>query len=1040
MMPRSFLRSMFFVLAILLVATSTAAAFQAPPPPATPPAPVTPRNPTNPAAQRQAGQPQGSRPASAQAAWPTTGTALEPVTVDQVAPGLSYRPVKTLGVTTEPYLPETDTVYLNRPGHLFIDHANNSLYVVEDSGNRLLKFNASGALQWKVGKAGVPYGDQYVLNSPRDIAKAPDGNIWVADGYRIVEYTPAGVYVQEVSGIEFDAENNSTDWFDNAYGIAFDGLNHLFVSEQYNQRVLVFDWATGTAPVLKKTATIGTKNAPGNDDTHLGSPIRLEAQADGTLYILEQWNGQVRRCPYDATGDSWTCSVFYSGMNNPMGLAFDAAGSLYISDNNNGRIVKCTGSTSDTCSDYITDLWAWDIALDTSGKLYAAMPWECMIAQYSAAGQRITQTYLGTENVCYQTDNQHFNQPRAKLDPQGNLYVLEEAGQRLLKFSPTGSWQWTFGTAGHDIQDNQHLNWPHNLDFGADGTIYIADSYRVLLLNPNKTYKNQILAAQDDYFGWIADVAVNPVTRNIYAADHNRQRVMIFNGTTLALVDQIGVTDDCRTDNTGLCNPIGLAFDSAGNLFVVQENPTRTVKKYNNAKQVVLTLGEPNSDWSEEHGRFGNPDDVTVDSQNRIYVSDIWNNRAEIFDSTGAYLATLGGGWGERHGEFRGVAQVSVGGGLTYVSDIQNARVEVFAQGVPGWAQMNLNGFGRRFDTGVSALEVYNGRLYAGTSNWNNGSGGSLWSSPDGRTWTQERAPGELAGGSNPAITDMQVFNGRLYVSTCWGDGSLAQLWRYDGTNWEKVLEHASAGFSVMTVFDGKLYVGDIGKGKTDTTPPEGESIWRSANGSSGAANWEEMATGGKGNTNNTGFGGFGEFNGRLYASIYNETDGMEIWRMNEAGTAWDTVESGGLGDARTYDPGSFAVFNNELYLGARNEETGAKLWKTGSGNSGTWYMITGDGFNNAANVKIESLFPFNGRMYAVTGNQEGVEVFVTDDGGDWQPYMTGGFGDLFNNGTLWSSATTVFNGSLYIGTWNGAKGGQIWQMLNQVYLPMTLR
>ena len=791
MMPRSFLRSMFFIMAILMITSSSAAAFQSPPPtqPARPPA-----------------APLSQPGAASQAALP----AQDPVTVNQVAPGLSYRPVKTLGVSGEPYLPETGTVYINRPGHLLLDPVDNSLYVVEENGYRLLKYNADRSLAWKRGVAGISSGGEDAFNQPKDIAKAPDGNIWLADGSRILEYTPGGDRVQSVTEIEYDLDGRATDWLENAYGIAFDGLGHMFVSEQWAHRVVIFDWTSGAAPVYKNTATIGTRYESGNDATHLNTPIRLAAQADGTLYIMEQDNQQVRRCPYDA--GTWTCSLFYTGLGNPQGMALSPSGALYIADSGHGQIIKCTGSSAATCSVFINDRSAWDIAIDANGNLFASDPYHCAVAKYNASGGQVTDTYVGTWDVCYQSDNQHFNKPRAKLDPQGNLYVLEESGQRLLKFSPQGAWLWTFGTAGHDIRDNNNLTWPHGLDFAADGRIYIVDSYRVLILNPDKSFNNEILPAQDDYFGWIADVAVNPITKNLYVADRNRNRVMIYNPTTLAMVDQIGITDDCRTDNTGLCNPLGLAFDSAGFLYISQEYPNRTVKKYNSTtKTVVLTLGGPDSDWSDEHGRFDNPDDVTVDAQGRIYVSDIWNNRIEIFNASGAYQATIGGRWGDRHGELRGASQASVASsGQVYVSDFSNGRIEVFAPGVPGWLQKNLNGFGRKNDIGVNALEIYNGKLYAATCNWGNGNGGSVWSSPDGRTWTQVAAPGEVATGDSPCIPDMQVFDGKLYATTTWGN-NIARLWRYNGSTWAKVMERASIGFTAMTVFDNQLYVSDIG-------------------------------------------------------------------------------------------------------------------------------------------------------------------------------------------------------------------------------------
>ena len=65
-------------------------------------------------------------------------------------PGLSYRYVKTFGVTGQPYI--ADSIHVNRPHGLFID-GNNNVYVVERGGNRLLRFNSTGVSTLVIGKA-----------------------------------------------------------------------------------------------------------------------------------------------------------------------------------------------------------------------------------------------------------------------------------------------------------------------------------------------------------------------------------------------------------------------------------------------------------------------------------------------------------------------------------------------------------------------------------------------------------------------------------------------------------------------------------------------------------------------------------------------------------------------------------------------------------------------------------------------------------------------------------------------------------------------
>lgn len=89
---------------------------------------------------------------------------------------------------------------------------------------------------------------------------------------------------------------------------------------------------------------------------------------------------------------------------------------------------------------------------------------------------------------------------------------------------------------------------------------------------------------------------------------------------------------------------------------------------------------------------------------------------------------------------------------------------------------------------------------------------------------------------------------------------------------------------------------------------------------------------------------------------------------------------------------------------------------------------MVGNGFGDINNEKIESLYVFEGDLYAVTFNLEtGVEVWVSSNGTSWEQINPDGFGDGNNWATLWNSATITFQNHLYIGTWNDTSGGELW-------------
>lgn len=977
-------------------------------------------------AHQPGGQP-GSHPlAPGGPASAVPSAAVNAAPGDLGKPGLSFRYLDSMGELEVPYF--ADTAHLNRPISLYIDPVSNTLFVTEEQGFRALAYASDKTNLLALGRAGVSYTDNYVFGGARDVMVAPDGHVWVGDWARIVEYTASGDFIRNFP--EEEPWNSGSDHgrFDDAHSIAFDGIGHMFVADGNNHRVEIFNWVSGSAPVYK--TSIGFTDQPGSDLTHLNTPIRVRTRPDGTVYILDYGNDRVMRCLFNSLGDSWSCTEFFTGLSDPQGLALDASGAVYISDTRNGQIIKCMGST---CSMFYVDGWSYGVAVDNAGYIYSSEAYNCVVDKYSPSGTFI-EHYLGVPGVCYLTDNHHFNFPRAKIDAQGNLLVLEESGHRLLKFSPNGSFLWSVGEAGRDGWENDHLNYPHGLDTDKNGNIYVADNWRVQIFNPNGVYQTTIGTPPDKAnptFSWVTDVAVNQENGNIYIADANNNRVAIYSSARV-FIGQIGTTGQCLQTNLGLCSPLGVGLDATGNIYVADTGNNR-VQKFNASRQYMMTLGIT-GEWSDQHNGFGNPENVVVDNAGRIYVGDIWNNRVQVFDATGAYLASIGGDWGAKNGQFRGAADVSVdSSGQVHVSDSGNARIQMFAQRYPGWLQTNINGFGYRGASSLTAVEVYNNHLYAASANWGNETDSGVWRSPDGKTWASITAPGQITGPDNKVIVDLQVFNGQLYASTGW-TSDLSRLWRFDGAAWQMVLEQPVYSFATMTVFSGKLYMSELLNGDNPSF-----SIWRSASGNSGGS-WSEMVIGSSSNTGFLGVLGFAEFHGRLYAAVINQEKGMEILRLANDQNSWEAVSTGGFGNPENWNTGGLTVFHDALYVSSENTTTGARIFSSANGDN--WNLLNSDGFGDPNNTKIEGFTVLHDRLYAITYNSEqGMQVWGSDDGSAWERMANDGFGDVSNTGTLWNNGNVIFHDTLFIGTGNSAKGGQIWAMLpTYLFLPVTRR
>lgn len=350
---------------------------------------------------------------------------------------------------------------------------------------------------------------------------------------------------------------------------------------------------------------------------------------------------------------------------------------------------------------------------------------------------------------------------------------------------------------------------------------------------------------------------------------------------------------------------------------------------------------------------------------------------------------------------------------------------------VPGWQQSNTSGFGTASNTMISALQVFGGQMYATT--WND-SGSQVWRTSDGKTWSQFTPSTPF---TTTIIYDAKPFGSYLYIGTYLDAGG--EIWRTNGTTWERVATDGLGDANNLVCAAFAEYSNALYVAVANLTT--GVEIWRSTSGNSGS--WTQV--------NTDGFGGgaawdvivMDVYSGYLYVGIARSTGGSgsraELWRTNN-GTTWNPVFTDGLGDANNTHVAALAEFDGNLYLSFRNTVTGGQVWRSSNGT--TWNPVFTNGLGVTGNTRPYGLYAFENSLYLVFSNYgSGAQIWRSADGTTWNPVMQGGWGDGNNkNADYFDKVAVAFNGSLYIGSGNDATGGQIWQMLHQIYLPMIVR
>ena len=189
---------------------------------------------------------------------------------------------------------------------------------------------------------------------------------------------------------------------------------------------------------------------------------------------------------------------------------------------------------------------------------------------------------------------------------------------------------------------------------------------------------------------------------------------------------------------------------------------------------------------------------------------------------------------------------------------------------------MVVAGFADPNNHDITALAVYDNKIYAGAANTDTGA--QIWRSPSGdnNTWTQV-AP--AAPGSAPAtITGFAVFDGALYAAV-------------------------------------------------ESDAPA--QIWRSTSGDNNT--WTAVVSDGFGNSNTTLIGGMAVFANNLYVGAGNTVNRAQLWRSPD-GTSWERANLDGFGDSNnsgTNWSNATATFLCNLYVGTSNVVAGGELWAT---------------------------------------------------------------------------------------------------------------
>lgn len=446
----------------------------------------------------------------------------------------------------------------------------------------------------------------------------------------------------------------------------------------------------------------------------------LAADSAGNLYFADSTGHRVRRV--DPSGRISTVAgngssglrgdggpAAQSVVNSPYGVAMDGAGNLYFADFGNRRVRRVQpdgvirtvagggadrvnpGEGSDALGMQLQG--PRNVAVDPAGNLYVSDYSDHRVYRIAATTGRVTVvagTGAGGDNGDGPGISTQLNFPAglAVERSTGALFIADSGNKRIRRVL-NGDVTTVLGGPGSPVA----LGVPTGVALDRDGNLYVSDSgaSRIFLRRASTGAVSTVAGASPALEGPVRDVTVD--ARGGVCFSNGRQ-VWKLSGSGMVVVagsgDVPATPENVEAKSAALSSPMGVALDTAGNLYIAEERLARIRRvTLGGLLQTVAGGGLPVGNSLGDGGpalaaRLIDPVAVAWDPVAGLRIADYQGNRIRGLLPNGNIFTVAGDGEPGFRGDGGPAAQARVNRpravafdreGNLYIADSLNHRV-----------------------------------------------------------------------------------------------------------------------------------------------------------------------------------------------------------------------------------------------------------------------------------------------------------------------------------------------------------------------------